>query len=474
MDYQQFLADKTRADVPTGMTPQRELNAALFPFQRDIVAWALKRGRAAIFADCGMGKTLMQLEWASHIPGNTLILAPLAVAHQTIHEGAKFGITARYCRDQSQVVPGITVANYEMLAHFDPSQFTAVVLDESSILKAYDGKTRTAIIEAFKKTPFRLACTATPAPNDYMELGNHAEFLSVMNRPEMLSMFFVHDGGETQNWRLKGHAEQEFWKWLASWAVMIRRPSDLGYSDDGFILPPMTAKEHIIRVDRPTDGYLFALEAATLQDRIAARRESIVDRVSRCAEIVNGSAEQWVIWCNLNAESAALTKAIPGAVEIRGDQSVEHKEKALEDFESGAARIIVTKPSIAGFGLNWQHCRNMAFVGLSDSWEQYYQAVRRCWRFGQEREVFVHIIAADTEGAVLKNIKEKDAAAADMADSLVSHMRAEMAANIKGTTRVQNEYERDIATGENWTVHLGDCVEVAREIPDDKIGRAHV
>jgi len=469
-NYADFLAEKSFSAPVTGLTAIPGLSLSLFPFQSDIVKWALKRGRAAIFADCGMGKTLMQLEWARHVPGNVLILAPLAVAKQTVHEGEKFGISVRYCRDQSDVQPGITIANYEMLSHFDPDYFTGIVLDESSILKAYDGKTRTAIIQSFQKTPFRLACTATPAPNDYMELGNHSEFLSIMSRVEMLSMFFVHDGGETQLWRLKGHAEQDFWRWLASWSVMIRKPSDLGYSDDGFSLPPLNLHEHILEVDRPTEGHLFALEALSLQDRIAARRESVTERVEECALLVNKSKEPWVIWCNLNAESQAITKAITGAVEITGSDPVEKKERALEGFASGAIRVIVTKPSIAGFGLNWQHCARVAFVGLSDSWEQYYQAVRRCWRFGQSRPVDVHLIVASTEGAVLKNIKTKEADAGAMAANIVEHMRDQMQKNIhEGSSRTMNKYERETAAGDNWTLHLGDCVETVAEMPADSI-----
>lgn len=469
MKYDQFLEQKTLTVPQCGLDELPELNPQLFGFQKDIVGWALKRGRAAIFADCGMGKTPMQLEWARHIPGNVLILAPLAVASQTVHEGEKFGVTVKYCRDQSQVQPGITITNYEMLPHFDPAYFTGVVLDESSILKSYDGKTRTAILEAFKRTPYRLACTATPAPNDYMELGNHAEFVGSMSRVEMLSMFFVHDGGETQQWRLKGHAEDSFWKWMASWSVMVRKPSDLGYDDGAFKLPKCTMHEHVIRIEKATDGYLFALEAATLQDRIAARRESVEDRVKEAAALINASNQPWVVWCNLNSESDALRKAIPDAVEIRGNQTPEEKEAGILAFTEGRARVIISKASMTGFGLNWQHCANMAFVGLSDSWEAFYQAVRRCWRFGQTQEVNVHLIIADTEGAVLKNIKDKDTAAGEMAEQIVEHMRAEMRANITGTKRMTNKYERDVATGPGFTMHLGDCVEVAREIPTDSI-----
>jgi superfamily II DNA or RNA helicase len=469
MNYDEFIAGKAITSPLAGLAEIPELSAHLFPFQADIVRWSLKRGRAAIFADCGMGKTPMQLEWAKHIPGNVLILAPLTVAQQTVHEGEKFNIPVRYCRDQSAVESGITIANYEMLEHFEPSYFTGIVLDESSILKSYDGATRTAILAAFEQTPYRLACTATPSPNDYMELGNHAQFVGSMSRVEMLSMFFVHDGGETQKWRLKGHAERDFWKWLASWSVMLRKPSDLGYDDGAFILPKLTLHEHVIRIEKPTEGYLFALEAATLQDRIAARRESIIDRVAEAAALVNASDQPWIVWCNLNGESDALRKEIPDAVEMRGSQSSDEKEAAILAFLSGEKRVLITKATMAGFGLNFQHCAHMAFVGLSDSWEQYYQAIRRCYRFGQVREVNAHLIIADTEGAVLKNIKDKDAAAGEMAAQIVDHMRLEMKANIQGTQRTMNEYERNLISSDGWQMHLGDCVEIVKEIPTDSI-----
>jgi superfamily II DNA or RNA helicase len=475
VDYRQFLADKAITSPLSGVTFEPVLREHLFPFQRDIVRWALKRGRAAIFADCGMGKTPMQLEWArvvAETQGPVLILAPLAVAQQTVRECEKFytDMSVYYHRAMPEVTRGITITNYEMLQHFDPSKFAGIVLDESSILKAYDGKTRTAIIEAFAQTPYRLACTATPAPNDYMELGNHAQFVGSMSRVEMLSMFFVHDGGETQQWRLKGHAEQDFWRWLASWAVMIRKPSDLGYDDGAFILPKLSLHEHVMHVEKATDGYLFALEAVTLQDRIAARRESVVDRVAECAALVNTSDQPWVVWCNLNSESEALRKAIPDAIEIRGSQSNEDKEAAILAFLDGSARVLITKASMSGFGLNLQHCAHMAFVGLSDSWEQFYQAIRRCYRFGQVREVNAHLIIASTEGAVLKNIKDKDTAAGVMAESIVNHMRAEMRANIQtGTVRHMNQYEREVVGGDHYAMHLGDCVEVVKDLAPDSI-----
>lgn len=469
-DYATFIEAKALRDPDTGLATTPNLNTKLFDFQRDIVAWALRRGRAAIFADCGLGKTPMQLEWARHVPGKVLILAPLAVAQQTAREGTKFGIEVGVARKQSEATGKITVTNYEMLQHFDPAEFSGIVLDESSILKAHDGKTRQAIIDAFAEIPFRLACTATPAPNDHMELGNHAEFLGTMTRAEMLAMFFVHDGGETQKWRLKGHAESEFWKWLCSWAVMIRRPSDLGYDDAGFALPGLDYHRVTTPTEAPLTGTLFAMQAETLQERIQARRETVDARVAACAEIVNATDEPFLVWCNLNSESRALADAIPGAVEVTGSDSLETKEAAMQNFTDRVTRVLVTKPSIAGFGMNWQHCRNMAFVGLSDSYEQFYQAVRRCWRFGQEQTVNAYIITADIEGAVVENIKRKEADAERMADGMAEHMKDLNAESLHGgTVRSVALYEREIANGEGWAAHLGDCVENVAEMPSDSI-----
>lgn len=328
-----------------------------------------------------------------------------------------------------------------MLDRFDPSEFMGVVLDESSILKAYDGKTRTQIIESFRQTPFRLACTATPSPNDMMELGNHAEFLGVMSRTEMLATFFVHDGGDTSQWRLKGHAERDFWRWLCSWAVSVRKPSDLGHSDDGFVLPELVMHDVCVRVQQTPQGMLFPMEAATLQERLQARRDSIEDRVAHCAAIVNASDEAFICWCNLNSEAEAITAAIPGAVEIRGSDKPEVKEQRLRAFSEGRIRVLVTKPSIAGYGLNWQHCHNVCFVGLSDSYEDFYQAVRRCWRFGQRQSVNVYVVTAETEGAVVTNIRRKEAQAAVLSDSMVEHMRELMQQALHGAARSKDPYE---------------------------------
>ena len=411
--------------------------------------------------------TFMQIEWAKQIDGRVLILAPLAVANQTVCEAAKLGVEVVYLRKDNGKSK-LVVANYEMLEHFDPSRFRGVVLDESSIIKHFDGKIRQQVIESFARTPYRLACTATPAPNDHMELGNHAEFVGAMTRTEMLSMFFVHDGGATSQWRIKGHAEKEFWRWVCSWAVMIRKPSDLGYDDGDFILPPLRIEQLTIESE-VTAGLLFVEEARTLQERIGARRDSIEGRVRQCGELINGSCEPWLVWCNLNNESESLTKAIRGAVEIRGSESPDAKTEKLIAFVRGDIRVLVTKPSIAGFGLNFQHCRNVAFVGLSDSWEQYYQAVRRCWRFGQKQPVNVFIITSTAEGQVAANVRRKELDAERMINEMIVNMHDINEANIKGLAATKDEYATGHEKGDGWEMFLGDCVEQVADLADESI-----
>ena len=476
MKYNEFISKKEMLDPSTGFEfDKSKLNENLFDFQRDIVHWALLRGRACIFADCGMGKTLMQLEWAHRVTEKTekpvLILAPLAVSKQTILEGKKFGIHVEHL--QSDVFgSGIFITNYEQLHNVNLDQFGAIVLDESSILKAYTGKIRNQIIEGCQSIPFRLACTATPAPNDFMELGNHAEFVGSMSRTEMLSMFFVHDGGETQKWRLKGHARSEFWKWVCNWAVMIRRPSDLGYCDDGFDLPALDINNIQVSVGEAdsADGMLFRMQASTLQERQKERKLTVSDRAKEAAKLVNGNDEQWLIWCNLNDEAKEIKRLIPDAVEVSGSDAHHIKEDRMLGFSSGKHRVLITKPKIAGFGMNWQNCHNMAFVGLSDSYEQYYQAVRRCWRFGQKETVNAYIITAETEGAVVKNIERKERDAIAMANEMVANMHVYNENNIKGTSRDKGDYKVNTTEGKNWTANLGDCVEGVASLPDDSIG----
>lgn len=445
-EYLTFLERKRMVDLPTGISNVPELNPMLKPHQHDIVTWALHRGRAAVFAGTGLGKTFMQLEWAQVVSEYTglpvLILAPLAVAAQTQREGAKFGIHVAHVHDHSGITSGINVTNYERLEKFDVSAFGGVVLDESSILKAHDGKTRNQIISSFAGTPFRLACTATPAPNDYMELGNHSEFLGVMTLEEMLAMFFIHDGGETQKWRLKGHAESEFWKWMCSWAVMLRKPSDLGYDNTGYDLPPLNLHQVTVDVDhdRALEGHLFVMEAATLQERLQERRRTINERCAAAADIIKSKPDEaWLVWTNLNDEAAMISEMV-GGINVQGSDKPDVKENNLMRFTDGEIRIMVSKPSIAGFGMNWQHCRNMVFVGLNDSFEQLFQAIRRCWRFGQANEVNVWMVAAETEGRVVSNLKRKEADADRMAEMMVMHMQDITVAELRGTARVKTEY----------------------------------
>ncbi len=444
--YAEFLERKRMVDPMTGMPSVPDLPAFLFPHQRDIVSWALRRGRAAIFAGTGLGKTAMELVWSDAVANHTgkpaLIFAPLAVSQQHIREANKFGLSARIVKAQDDCGPGVNVTNYQKIEHFDLTAFGGIVLDESSILKSTDGHYRTRMIEECASIPFRLAATATPAPNDFMELGNHAEFLGVMSYTDMLATFFSHDGGETQKWRLKGHAENDFWKWMASWAVMLRQPADLGYPNDGYDLPPLRQTQHHVAVDYAPSldtGLLFPMEASSLQERIAARRDTVEERVALGASITP-SDKPFVWWCNLNAEADALAKAIPGAVNLHGGLKDADKERILIDFTEGRIRVLVTKASLAGFGMNWQHCADTGFVGLSDSFEQVFQAIRRFWRFGQTKPVSVHFIAAETEGAVVANLRRKEADAERMAAAMVKHMADLSSAAVRGMVRTVADY----------------------------------
>ena len=443
-DYREFVEQKAITSLYTDsiQVDTSDINPMLYSFQRDIVRWALAKGRAAIFADCGLGKTPMQLEWADQIikarGGMVLILAPLAVASQTVAEGKKFGIDVTICETKDDLMPGINITNYEKLGKFDGVSFTGVVLDESSILKSFTGKVRNHIIDYFCNTPFRLACTATPAPNDFMELGNHAEFLGIMTYSEMLAMFFVHDGGQTSKWRLKGHAEDVFWQWMGSWAVVMESPSDLGYEIDGYNLPELRIHEVIVDADAPVT------ETMTLTQRRQARRDTLDLRCAAASELVNSSNEQWLVWCDLNAESNALHEKIRQSVEVLGSDKNRVKSNRMLGFSVGINKCLVTKPSIAGFGMNWQNCNKMIFVGLSDSYEQYYQAVRRCWRFGQEQPVDVYIIISAREGAVKDNIARKEADSVRMRKAMIEQTKEITKAELKSTCRLATPYEPEM------------------------------
>lgn len=446
--YERFLATKRAVVDSVGIESPPELHGSLFPFQRDITAWALKRGRAALFEECGLGKSRQAIEWARVVREHTgqpvLIVTPLAVAPQFVREGAAVDVKVTHCREASDVDPnGINVINYDRLEKLDPRMFGGVVIDESSILKSYDSKTRNLLIESFAMTPFKLACTATPAPNDHIELGNHAEFLGVMSRVEMLSTFFVHDGGDTQSWRLKGHAERDFWRWVCSWAVSIVRPSDLGYDNAGYDLPELRIHEHLVESPNwaPQAGLLFAAQAEGLAEQRAARRASMPARIAKATELANADADQWIIWCDLNDESAALTRAIDCAVEVRGADSTEHKENSVARFVDGSIRVLVSKPSIFGFGVNLQNCHKTAFVGLSHSFEAFHQSVRRVWRFGQKSAVDAHIITSDAEGAVLANVRRKQSDFDAMTRGMVEHMSSVSRAEIRSSRRETIDYK---------------------------------
>ena len=473
MNYENFVKQKRRAEVATGHTPS-DLNEYLKPFQHAVVSWAVRRGRAAVFADTGLGKTIMQLAWAdavfSHTQGAVLILAPLAVSEQTIEEGAKFGIEVqRVPNGESIPSSGVWITNYERMDAIEFTTLSGLVLDESSILKSHDGKTRQRIIENAQGIPYRLSCTATPSPNDFEELGNQCEFLGVMTRTEMLATYFVNDTGDTGTWRLKGWGKSKFWEWMGTWSVVIRNPSDIGFNGDEYILPGLKYHEHVIETESLGDD-LFSRPAMGLAERRKAQRDSIEARCKALADVVNqDTSEPWLIWCHLNDEAELLKSLIPGSVNVQGSDSPEVKSKNLMAFSHGQIRVLISKPKIAGFGMNWQHCARMAFVGLDDSFEKFYQAVRRCHRFGQKRQVHVHLFTAENEGQILLNLKRKEQQHHEMSANMIEHMKDIMNHELQGQVNIVDEYKEDVYQSENFTVYLGDCVKHSRKFPDNSI-----
>lgn len=439
--YLNFLQSKQPVVRPTGfLIEEDEVNQRLFLFQRDIVRWALNLGTAAVFAECGMGKTAMQLEWARHVALDSgkpvLILAPLAVAHQTVIEAAKFGVKVVFAADQTQADyhdSAVVVTNYDKLHLFDTARFGGVVLDESSILKNLGGKTFWRLVRGFEHTPYKLCCTATPAPNDFVEFSNHSTFLGIMHFKMVLARWFTGDQKLARSAVLKAHAEADWWRWLTSWAVSLSTPADLGqqYAMDGYDLPPLNINEHRLRVSEETirrtwdGGMLIPDSNPTATTLYKVKRESLADRVAKAVELVENLNPDapCVIWCDTNYEADALKKALPSAMEVRGTETGDRKEKKLMAFSEGRERLLITKPEIAGFGLNWQHCADMVFVGVSFSFEKTYQALRRSYRFGQTRPVNAHMIYAESEGNVLTVLKQKQAAFGVMQAKMNAAMR---------------------------------------------------
>jgi len=461
----------------------------LFDFQRDVTFWAIKKGRAAVFLDTGLGKTFIQLEWARLLNEKTLIIAPLSVAKQTVREALKINIDVNYVRNQDQVNSLISITNYEMIDNFDFSKFGAVVLDESSILKAIGGKTKKKLTTLCQNVQYKLSCTATPAPNDYIELGNQVEWLGICRASEMLAMFFINankeltfsDGNKIYRkkgsnkggteWRVKHHAEQAFFQWLSSWAIALIKPSDLGYDDDGFILPPLNLYPHFVTVDYKSEDQLFFSHIRGLKDAANIRKQTIISRLGKLQEIIKDSKEQWIIWCGLSKESRVVSNAIEGSVEVKGDHLAEYKAQMFEDFQDGKYNILVTKPKIGGFGMNFQNAHNMVFFGLNYSWESYYQCIRRQWRYMQESPVNVYIIISDIEMSIYKEIKRKDALAKRLRQELIKQVKDYEKGEIKLKKQSIPEYlsvysppfadlytytdtQRDLGNSKNWEEFL--------------------
>jgi DNA modification methylase len=467
-EYKEFLATKQLVAKTSGRAVQlSDINPILYPFQRDIVQLALRKGRFAVFADTGLGKSFMELEWARLTGEVTLIVTELAIVEQTRREAAKLGIQIHYVTNSDDVTPEhkIWITNYERLDCFDPSKFGAVALDESSILKNMAGAIRNQCIEMFRDTPFRLCLTATPAPNDIAEIANHAEFLGVMRRVEMLAAFFVHDDA---GWRLKGHAREGFYRWLASWCIAVKRPSDLGYSDEGYQLPPLNVELRTVTSDYKPDGMLFMATGISATDARVIRRATLAERVAVVADMVKDSTDQWVLWVDLNDEADALTAAIPGAVNVQGSMKPEAKAVALNQFADGQIRVLVTKPSIAGHGMNWQNAHNMAFVGIGYSWEYYYQAVRRMWRHKQQHQVNVYIVISDQEMPIYENLMSKEREAEKMTEELIAASKSYSIEELH-QKKQSDTYRTDEVKGDGWRMLLGDSTERIREIADNSV-----
>ena len=474
MDYIEFLKTKQKSRPMSGLdVSESDLNDQMFPFQKFIVSRALKAGKYAIFADCGLGKTLMQLEWAHHVNKHTgkpvLILAPLAVAGQTIAEGVKFNIPIEKLNvninNPIGALNGIYITNYEQIDNVNSDEYAGIVLDESSILKNFEGKRKTQILESFANTPYKLACTATPSPNDPMELGNHAEFLDVMSRNQMLSMYFVHDGGNTSKWRLKGHAVNQFYRWVGTWAIMLNKPKDIGFPMMGYDLPNLNMIEETIETPKRDNGLLFNDTAISATNFNHELRLTKLERMEQAADIVNNSDEPFIVWIKQNEEGDLIRKLIPDAVEVKGSDNPEYKESKLLGFAKGEFRVLVTKTKIAQFGLNYQNCRNQIFASLDFSFEGLYQAIRRSYRFGQKSEVNIYIITTDTMQNVVESINQKQKQFTIMQDKMSEAVN--VALNQPKLQPVDNQEE---VKTDKYHVRRGDCVQLIQDVPNESIG----
>lgn len=448
MGYLDFIKSKQRTVKPMGFEiDESTLPSAMKPFQNRIVPWALRRGRAALFEDCGLGKTLQQLAWGQAVVEHTnkpvLLLCPLGVRQQTIREAKKFGIrvNCKIVNEASEVEIGINVVNYDKLHLIDCSVFSGIILDESSVLKNFTGKIKQALIESFSSTPYRLCCTATPAPNDHMELGNHADFLGIMPSSEMLSRWFINDTMKAGGYRLKQHGQADFWRWVASWAVCISKPSDIGDDDAGYVLPELEVRRHVVTadIDDAPEGMLFNVSGVSATSIHDEKRLTLTARTERTVELLAEIDDACLIWCDTNYEADELVKRLPEAIEVRGSESIEAKERKLTSFSDGESRVLISKPKIAGHGMNWQHCNRIIFAGIGFSFESYYQAVRRCWRFGQTRPVIVDIVTADTESAITSALARKELDHYLMQSGMADAMRKATLQEL-GIERVRDEY----------------------------------
>lgn len=489
MDYQEFLKNKRFKYQSVGKEiSKQEINQMLFDFQKDIVRWAVKKGRCAIFLDTGLGKTFCQLEWARILGGTSLIVAPLSVARQTIREAMKLGIAVNFAHDDDQLREGINITNYELIDNFS-SDLTSIVLDESSILKSISGKIKRKLIENFNDVPYRLCCTATPAPNDYIEIGNHAWFLGICTHQEMLSMFFINANKEHTidfngklyikkgsnkggtEWRIKHHAEEKFFEWMSSWAMFMMKPSDLGYDDNGFILPELTVTPLIKNVESyQQEGCLFFMGLSGIEDRAQVRADMVDVKISMLENLINNPKDQWIVWCGLDKESKAASDLLgKWGREVKGSDSIESKVSNLEDFQDGKYMVLISKPKIAAYGMNFQNASNMVFFGLNDSWEMYYQAIRREWRFGQRNPVNVYILLTSPEHEIYKNIKRKELQATRLRTKMIERMKKYKKGEIMDTVIEKSNYSEETTVGDMWKAMRGDSAIRLKEIEDNSI-----